>query len=84
MGMRLTESPMVTLQNYPSVEYCVIFSTQHFLLARFVEFVASAPEERGLKSVLTKAGNLYALWRLERHVGTLYQGTTWCMLLFLP
>lgn len=68
----------------PSVEYCIIFSTQHFLLARFVEFVANAPEEHGLRSVLTKAGNLYGLWRLEKHVGTLYQGTTWCVLLSLP
>ena len=32
------------------------------------------PEEGGLKSVLTRLGSLFSLWRLNNHVGLLYQG----------
>lgn len=47
---------------------------QHFVLKRFIEAVDDAPVEKGIKSVLTKLCNLYAVWSLNHHVDVLYQG----------
>lgn len=46
---------------------------EYFILLKFVQLVDSAPEEKGVKSVLSKLCSLYGLWRLERHSAILYQ-----------
>ena len=46
---------------------------EHFILLRFSQLVDLAPEEKGLKSVLSNLCSLYGLWRLERHAAILYQ-----------
>ena len=46
------------------------------MIKRYCEFLAEIPNEDGLKSVMTKIGNLYSLWRLNNHVGLFYQGMT--------
>jgi len=48
---------------------------QHLVIKRYSEFLMEAPEDGGLKCVLTRLGSLFSLWRLNSHVGLLYQGT---------
>ena len=50
------------------------FSPQHMVIGRFGVFVSEAPEEGGLRSVLSRLCSLYALWSLSKHISTLYQG----------
>jgi len=49
-------------------------SLQHMVIGRFGVFVSEAPEEGGLRSVLSRLCSLHALWSLSKHISTLYQG----------
>ena len=49
-------------------------SVQYFVLKRFSEFVMDAPAEKGLRSVLTKLLNLFAVTCLDQYTDVLYQG----------
>ena len=47
---------------------------KHLVIKRYCEFVEEAPEDQGLKTVLARLGSLFSLWRLNNHIGLLYQG----------
>ena len=60
-----------------------LFLWQHYIIKGFYNFLAEVPDSKGLKSVLSKLGNLFSIWSLNKHAGLLYQGTCFNIVLFI-
>ncbi|KAJ1530925.1 hypothetical protein ONE63_005764 [Megalurothrips usitatus] len=76
-SLRASGRDAFTAKNQSQVFYARSLSVvyiEHFVLAKMYEKATTGGQPAGQAEVLLKCCQLYGLWSLEKHLGTLYQG----------